>query len=1171
MKKLYLAAILTLLSCLSAYADTFIVTSNADAGPGTLREAIEKATANGTEEMDYIHFNLPDVSETGRTIIVEMEFPRLSSNLTIDASTQPGSKFGVSDAKVKLVREPKVYEETFVFRAFHCENIAFYSLFFEYAGNTSSPREVSFTRFTNALSGTNFIDVHFSKNIIIGGPFKGNLMSKASTSISIGGSNTESQGLSDSCRNIKIQSNIIDLTQNGNSYAEEFLTNGISVGDSFDVLIGGELPQERNIIASQVTANPYSYGDVIKGTIQIIGNFIGTDYSGKNKSSTEAYPACISVNSFQPSKTVNVLIKNNVVANGSIGISVFNINGDIIIKGNYVGTDISQSIDLGNLYDGITVSYCNSANIQIGGDNIEDGNIIAFTKYKALNISTLGLGHAKILNNKIYCNGRFYPIYDDLSYELPFIKIETITTNEVKGTATPNAKIDLYYTDKCCRYQPETYFASTVADNQGNWVYNGIIISLGVTGSATFNSSTSEFNTPPLLEKDFSFSAEIDNCNPSPVAIQTLHLSKPMPIKWYNSKGELISTDLNATNLNEGKYTIVTGDPCVQSNTYEIKSNTPANQYYSSENEILPPTCGQKGRIILGFDFIHYDPNICYFYLKNSKGDIIQSTEKYGGFSNVDPGEYSIIITRNNCSIETEKLIVPNEVPSLSINSDHVRIQNTVCGYKQGYIKGLIFENMQQGLLTCEWRNEAGEVVSHGIYLENAPSGKYQLTIQDIRGCTPVKSEVFIIENKGEIKIDYSSVKITNTSCKSATGSIKNISASGVSRYEWLTESGTVVSSQLELDAAPEGRYKLKVYNSTYGCFDETPFFEIIKEKGKTYQVSVFEQHKTTCGRANGSITIKGFVSDIPAAFKWTDAQGNLISQDQNLTNVTSGTYHYYVYSPETCETDLGTFSIESTPPVLISQNSLRVTADFCDFSNGSIKNIKVSGGTPPYAYTWKNDKGETISDKLDLVNVVSGNYTLTVKDDTGCEAFSNTINIAPSSIQLTSPLVNNVTLCSPGTAVFVVRNTENGGTYKVYESPISSAPIAQSANGILTIGKVEHDQTYFVSFSKGSCESERTEVKVSLTSDAVQVSNVFTPNGDGKNEVWEIGNMQQNPSAEISVFNRYGQMVFHSIGYHTPFDGTYKSQKLPSGTYYYVIHLKADCPAVVGPLTIIR
>ena len=54
----------------TAQANPSIVTSNANSGAGTLREAIGFVNANGTAVVDYIHFNIADHSATGETIFV---------------------------------------------------------------------------------------------------------------------------------------------------------------------------------------------------------------------------------------------------------------------------------------------------------------------------------------------------------------------------------------------------------------------------------------------------------------------------------------------------------------------------------------------------------------------------------------------------------------------------------------------------------------------------------------------------------------------------------------------------------------------------------------------------------------------------------------------------------------------------------------------------------------------------------------------------------------------------------------------------------------------------------------------------------------------------------------------------------------------------------------------
>ena len=68
-------------------------------------------------------------------------------------------------------------------------------------------------------------------------------------------------------------------------------------------------------------------------------------------------------------------------------------------------------------------------------------------------------------------------------------------------------------------------------------------------------------------------------------------------------------------------------------------------------------------------------------------------------------------------------------------------------------------------------------------------------------------------------------------------------------------------------------------------------------------------------------------------------------------------------------------------------------------------------------------------------------------------------------------------------------------------------------------------------------------------------IPSAFTPNMDGKNDTWEIFNKEAYPSLEISVFNRWGQVIFNSVGSNIPWDGTYNGKTVPSGSYPYNIY----------------
>ena len=101
-------------------------------------------------------------------------------------------------------------------------------------------------------------------------------------------------------------------------------------------------------------------------------------------------------------------------------------------------------------------------------------------------------------------------------------------------------------------------------------------------------------------------------------------------------------------------------------------------------------------------------------------------------------------------------------------------------------------------------------------------------------------------------------------------------------------------------------------------------------------------------------------------------------------------------------------------------------------------------------------------------------------------------------------------------------------------------------------------------------CESNgKIKVTVLNASSKISVPNAFSPNGDGINDTWIISNLSAYPGATIDVFNRYGQLVFHSENNSRPWDGTYNGKSLPLATYYYIIDLKNNEKKIAGSVTI--
>lgn len=111
---------------------------------------------------------------------------------------------------------------------------------------------------------------------------------------------------------------------------------------------------------------------------------------------------------------------------------------------------------------------------------------------------------------------------------------------------------------------------------------------------------------------------------------------------------------------------------------------------------------------------------------------------------------------------------------------------------------------------------------------------------------------------------------------------------------------------------------------------------------------------------------------------------------------------------------------------------------------------------------------------------------------------------------------------------------------------------------------------TYMVTaIGENGCES--TDTVTIYVLDKFPVPNAFSPNNDGRNDTWQIPNIEKYPDCRILVFNRWGNQIFSSKGYREPWDGTHNGRALPSGTYYYTLKLDNEKELVKGSVVIIR
>jgi gliding motility-associated-like protein len=100
---------------------------------------------------------------------------------------------------------------------------------------------------------------------------------------------------------------------------------------------------------------------------------------------------------------------------------------------------------------------------------------------------------------------------------------------------------------------------------------------------------------------------------------------------------------------------------------------------------------------------------------------------------------------------------------------------------------------------------------------------------------------------------------------------------------------------------------------------------------------------------------------------------------------------------------------------------------------------------------------------------------------------------------------------------------------------------------------------TLYATDPTGQCSSA-SQVTITVE-DAVVIPNVITINGDGVNDTWKIGNIENFPNATIVIYNRWGNLVWLSTNNVSEWAGTnYRNgEVLPDGTYFYIVNLKSD------------
>ncbi|HVG12928.1 MAG TPA: gliding motility-associated C-terminal domain-containing protein, partial [Flavisolibacter sp.] len=189
--------------------------------------------------------------------------------------------------------------------------------------------------------------------------------------------------------------------------------------------------------------------------------------------------------------------------------------------------------------------------------------------------------------------------------------------------------------------------------------------------------------------------------------------------------------------------------------------------------------------------------------------------------------------------------------------------------------------------------------------------------------------------------------------------------------------------------------------------------------------------------------------------------------------------------------------------------------------------------------------------------------YTFTSSE--GCVAFrEDTIKVNPVPSVVAGP-PSGIGVLEGGSVTIPATASGQGLTYlwsppTWLNNPSALRPVATPLRDTI--------YSLTVTTAEGCSASSFVSVKVLK---GITVPNVFTPNGDGINDRWEITYLESYAGAVIQLYNRNGQLIFQSKGYNKPWDGTINGKPVPFGTYYYVIDPKNGRKPITGFVDVLR
>lgn len=454
---------------------------------------------------------------------------------------------------------------------------------------------------------------------------------------------------------------------------------------------------------------------------------------------------------------------------------------------------------------------------------------------------------------------------------------------------------------------------------------------------------------------------------------------------------------------------------------------------------------------------------------------------------------------------------------------------------------------------TANIRNPSFRYVTPGTYL-------VKLRVVSPYGCVKETTETIIVHQKAN-----GTITALPEVCQDGT-ILFAASATPAGNLQWNWTFGNGNTSALQappLQAyTTAGAYTVTLLVTKNGCIDTTTHQLIVHPKPV---VNALPREHILCRGNNVTLSAEG-----GTLYHWTPATGlsNFAISNPVASPGVTTRYRVQVTTDKGC-TNNDSVLITVAQPI---QVQLPNAADLC---KGASLQLNASGAA---GYQWINNVAGLSNTAIP--NPVAGPainsvYTVVGTDVYAC--FKDTASITVT--------VRNLPTVSAGPDIQIQGNvphqlsaTGSSDVTSWLWSPADRLSCASCPSPIAT-PKMETVYTVKVSNQWGCTAADTLLVKLNCSSGQVHIPAAFTPNNDGKNDVFYIAGSGVKIIKYLRIYNRWGEVMFEHTNFaiddrSTGWDGRYKGQAVGTGTYVYLAEMECSSGELFtrkGTVTVIQ